>query len=203
MFEESRVATTIARAGKALVHLYAATVQREEKNAMHVETEECYKEEGITRRFEQRFEAALEEVAAKLAHPQTRKKLDYFQRRIGKLQKVSSRVARHYTIKVTAITCNRRPHKGSIMSQPGVYALHTNILDLDAEQLWHSHTTSTDVETVFRSLKSEFGLRQIHHHREAVPRPISSSVFWLVRPSGFCGDGARRRMRPIPTVGTP
>ncbi len=53
-----------------------------------------------------------------------------------------------------------------MMSHPGVYALRTNILDWDAASLWKTYVTLTDVEAVFRSLKSELGLRPIFHHKQ-------------------------------------
>ena len=53
-----------------------------------------------------------------------------------------------------------------MMSHPGVSCLRSNILDLDAETLWRTYATLTDVEAVFRSLKSELGLRPIFHHKQ-------------------------------------
>ncbi len=53
-----------------------------------------------------------------------------------------------------------------MMSHPGVYALRTNILDWDAASLWKTCVTLTDVEAVFRSLKSELGLRPVFHHKQ-------------------------------------
>ncbi len=53
-----------------------------------------------------------------------------------------------------------------MMSHPGVSCLRTNILDLDAETLWRTWVTLTDVEAVFRSLKSALGLRPIFHHKQ-------------------------------------
>ena len=39
----------------------------------------------------------------------------------------------------------------------------TNVRDWDEETLWRTYSTLTDVEAVFRSLKSELGLRPIFH----------------------------------------
>ncbi len=36
----------------------------------------------------------------------------------------------------------------------------------DEETLWRSYITFTDLEAVFRSLKSELGLRPVFHHKE-------------------------------------
>ena len=37
---------------------------------------------------------------------------------------------------------------------------------MDPEQFWRTYVTLTDVEAVFRSLKSELGLRPIFHHKQ-------------------------------------
>ena len=48
---------------------------------------------------------------------------------------------------------------------PGVYCLRTNQDSWDEPTLWHTYTMLTDLEAVFRSLKSELGLRPVFHHR--------------------------------------
>ena len=45
----------------------------------------------------------------------------------------------------------------------GVYCLRTNIMDWDAEKLWRTYIMLTDLEAVFRSLKSELGMRPVYH----------------------------------------
>ncbi len=52
------------------------------------------------------------------------------------------------------------------MAHPGVYCLRSSETDWDEETLWRSYITLTDLEAVFRSLKSELGLRPIFHHKE-------------------------------------
>jgi transposase len=46
-----------------------------------------------------------------------------------------------------------------------VYCLRTNHCDWDEATLWRTYTMLTDLEAVFRSLKSELGLRPIFHHK--------------------------------------
>jgi len=53
-----------------------------------------------------------------------------------------------------------------MVTHPGVYCLRTNELSWDEDTLWRTYTMLTDLEAVFRSLKSELGLRPIYHHRE-------------------------------------
>lgn len=56
--------------------------------------------------------------------------------------------------------------EGTMASHPGVYCLRTNLLDWDAQKLWQTYSTLTDIESVFRSLKSELGLRPVFHQKE-------------------------------------
>jgi transposase len=50
---------------------------------------------------------------------------------------------------------------------PGVYCLRSNRTDWDEESMWRTYVMLTDLEAVFRSLKSELGLRPIFHRRES------------------------------------
>ena len=95
------------------------------------------------------------------------------QRRIGRLQKANSRASRHYEVTIEArgeraiaVTWELKPIDGTMLTHPGVYCLRSNELDMTAEQMWRTCVTLTDLEAVFRSLKSELGLRPIFHSKE-------------------------------------
>ena len=81
----------------------------------------------------------------------------------------------HYTITLTpdetgtkaiALSWEKRPVNATMMTHPGVYCLRTNELNWDEATLWKTYTMLTDLEAVFRSLKSELGLRPVYHHKE-------------------------------------
>jgi transposase len=133
------------------------------------------KEEGIAERFAQRFEAALQALADGLSRPRTTKRIDKLWERIGRLKEKSHGAAQHYHIELVpeasgrqaqAIRWERRPIEGTLQTHPGVYCLRTNELTWDGEQLWRTYMMLTDLEAVFRSFKSELGLRPIFHHKE-------------------------------------
>ena len=44
-----------------------------------------------------------------------------------------------------------------------MYCLRTNIMDWEPEKLWRTYIMLTDLEAVFRSLKSELGMRPVYH----------------------------------------
>ena len=133
------------------------------------------KETAITNRFATKFEAGLAALAAGLARPRGQKKLPAIQQRIGRLKEKSRGIAQHYEITVTpdetgtkaaSITWSKTPAEGSKLTHPGVYCLRSNETTWDAAKLWHTYTMLTDLEAVFRSLKSELGLRPVFHHKE-------------------------------------
>ena len=55
---------------------------------------------------------------------------------------------------------------GGAGTHPGVYCLRSNETNWDEERLWRTYTMLTDLESVFRSLKSELGLRPVYHSKE-------------------------------------
>ena len=134
------------------------------------------KEQGIAERFAARFEGELKKLHDGLGRPRTRKRLDRVWQRIGRIREKSRGAGAHYDIdviadesgeKARAVTWKRRPLAGTMITHPGVYCLRTNVEDWDEEVLWRTYTSLTDVEAVFRSLKSELGLRPIFHQTQS------------------------------------
>jgi len=132
------------------------------------------KETAMTDRFSQTFEAGMAKLAAGLLKPRGEKNRDKLLQRIGRLQEKSHGIGRHYQIELTpaegpvvnGITWTKEPIDGTQLTHPGVYCLRTNELRWDAAALWQTYTQLTDLEAVFRSLKSELGLRPVYHHKE-------------------------------------
>jgi transposase len=133
------------------------------------------KETAITERFTKRFEAGLAKLADGLTKPRGQKQLDTIQQRVGKLKSGSRGVGQHYEVtvvpddtgtKAAAITWTRMPVAGTMLTNPGVYCLRSNETTWDAAKLWHTYMMLTDLEAVFRGLKSELGLRPVFHQKE-------------------------------------
>ena len=57
---------------------------------------------------------------------------------------------------------------------PGVYCLRTTLIDLDDATLWRTYSMLTQLESVFRSLKTDLGLRPVYHQIE---RRIEGHLF--------------------------
>ncbi|NDY74606.1 transposase [Desulfobacter hydrogenophilus] len=92
--------------------------------------------------------------------------------KIDRLKQRYSRVSGQYQIdvvkdeqtgNVVQLNWQRRTDQGTRKDLPGVYCLRTSHKDLDEKTLWHTYTMLTDLEAVFRSLKSELGIRPVFH----------------------------------------
>ena len=133
------------------------------------------KELGMLERFGQQFENALQKIAEGLTKPRSEKKHDKILERIGRLKQKSHGASQHYTIRlatdesgkiVTGLTWEKIPVAGTMATHPGVYCLRSSETAWSEETLWRTYTMLTDLESVFRSLKSELGLRPIFHSKE-------------------------------------
>lgn len=134
------------------------------------------KEQAMQDQAGKRFEAALQGLHEGLSKKGTTKRYDKILERIGRLKEKHRRVAQHYTLRVehdeandkaTAIHWERSEKPHSQATHPGVYCLRTNLVDWDESTLWRTYTMLTDLEAVFRSLKSELGMRPNFHQKEA------------------------------------
>ncbi|MEQ8213042.1 MAG: IS1634 family transposase [Smithellaceae bacterium] len=160
--EKIKIQRVLNEAGDE-VRLYCHSHQRQEK------------EVAIAELFTKRFETGLTKLAASLTKPRGEKKRDKIQERIGRLKEKSHGIAWHYRIdmvldeskeKVIALTWEKISVEGTQLTHPGIYCLRTNELNWDEATLWHTYTLLTDLEAVFRSLKSELGLRPVFHSKE-------------------------------------
>ena len=143
------------------VRLYCHSEERQEKE--------------MAIRFTERFEGGLTNLAGGLLTPRGEKKRDKILQKIGRLQEKSHGIGQHYQIEVLSgetgsntigITWKKLPVEGTQLTHPGVYCLRTNELTWDEKTLWQTYTMLTDLEAVFRSLKSELGLRPIYHQKK-------------------------------------
>jgi len=168
------LATSLQSATKQTVHLQRVQDDTEVRVYCYSEARAA-KEQAMTDTAARRFEQGLQALSDGLSRPRTRKGVDQLQRRIGRLIEKSRGIGQHYDIKVetdaegkkaTAIRWERQPIEGSQLTDPGVYCLRSNETRWDEQTLWRTYMMLTDLEAVFRSFKSELGLRPIYHHKQ-------------------------------------
>jgi len=133
------------------------------------------KDNAIRHRFGQQFEQALDKLNDGLSKKGTVKSYEKIIERIGKLKQRYARVASYYAIDIVADSKkikalqihwqkNQQAYKKA--QQAGVYCLRSNLTDWDEQTLWRTYVMLTEVESSFRSMKTELGLRPIYHQKE-------------------------------------
>ena len=133
------------------------------------------------------FEAVLLKLQGGLTKPRGTKDVAKIMERLGRAKQRYSRAAQHYQVElatdangtqVSAITWAKRVKPGSAAdlwkTDPGVYCLRTTLVEQDNATLWRTYTMLTNLESVFRSLKTDLGLRPVFHQ---IDRRVEGHLF--------------------------
>ena len=132
------------------------------------------------------FEAVLLKLQAGLSKPRGTRDVAKIMERLGRAKQRYSRAAQHYQVEVTkddtgtqvrAITWTKRIRPGSAAAHPGVYCLRTTLVEWDNATLWRTYAMLTNLEAVFRSLKTDLGLRPVFHQ---IDRRVEGHLFITV-----------------------
>ena len=136
------------------------------------------KETARVARLGSAFEAGRQKIVDGLNKPRSEKRVDKWLARIGRLKEKSRGASPHYTVsrvgedseakgkRATALTWAKVPVGGTMAPHPGIYCLRSNETTWDEQRLWRTYSMLTDLESVFRRLKSERGLRPVFHQKE-------------------------------------
>jgi transposase len=130
------------------------------------------KERAIRSRFSQRMEDALSRLEKRIAEGKLKDR-NKIERKLGAIQARHPQVSDLYQMQVYE-TKDGLSLKWKIIEQrktwqqlrEGAYLLRTNLKSTDAAHLWLQYIQLTEVEAVFRSLKSELAIRPIYHQLE-------------------------------------
>jgi len=141
------------------------------------------KDRAIDTNKAQRFEAELQKLVAGLTKPRGTKDPAKIQQRIGRGKQKYARAAQHYAIdialdssgkRVTGINWTKKLKSGTAATHPGVYCIRTTLSAPTDAELWRIYSMLTNLEAVFRSLKTDLGLRPVHHQIE---RRVDAHLF--------------------------
>ena len=158
-------------------HVKAALLKTEdnEEKWLYCESEaKAAVASGMKQSFRQRFEDELTHLSESLTKPKARKKYPKVLERIGRLKEKHKRISGCYEVKaipseddsiVTAIDWSVNEEK-MIEKLTGSYFLRTNLITMEAKELWQLYNTLRGVEDAFRFMKSSLGLRPVYHQKE-------------------------------------
>lgn len=133
------------------------------------------KDRAIDARKAKGFEAALERIVQGLTRPRGIRNPTVIHERIGRARERYARAAQHYKVEVildddgkavTELRWSKTAKPNSALTHPGVYCLRTTLSDMDDARLWQIYSSLTNLEAVFRSLKSDLGLRPVFHQKD-------------------------------------
>jgi len=134
------------------------------------------KEKAMQTRVQTLFEAQLQSLKEGLSIKRRTKAYSKVLKKIGRLQEKYRTIAHHYVIEVVkdphgpnAIDIRWEPKEslGNQVAAHGIYCLRSNNTTMDEATMWRTYTMLTNLEAVFRSLKSELGLRPIYHRKQS------------------------------------
>ncbi|TYB33348.1 MAG: IS1634 family transposase [Flexistipes sinusarabici] len=133
-----------------------------------------FKEGGI-KDIRQRFEEGLENIRSSLFNKNGVKNYEKVYERIGRLKSKCRKVSRYYDIEVVKKedSDNAADVRWKVDEEKlagtldGNYVIRTNLTDLSEQEIWDIYVMLNDVESTFRALKSELGLRPVYHSKES------------------------------------
>jgi transposase len=173
---DPKLAISIKTAGDMPVQIQRVDDEETGETLLYCHSEaRAQKDRGIDTKKAAAFEAALQKIADGLAKPRGAKDFGTIRERIGRIKEKYARAAQHYKIDVTkdesghavtAINWTKTPKSNSALTHPGVYCLRTTLVEPDSEALWRVYCMLTNLESVFRSLKTDLGLRPVYHQIE-------------------------------------
>jgi transposase len=150
----------------------AKSIQQGEELFLHCVSEaRMEKEKAMVATARDRMHNEVKSVAEGLHKKGCVKVYGKILERIGRIRQRYARVSKGFSItvkehegKATELTWQFDESK---LSKPydGSYFVRTNRTDLCAEKIWSIYVMLTSVEDAFRCLKSELGLRPVHHSK--------------------------------------
>ncbi len=175
--DNKATAVKVDRDDNAIVKAQRVEIRDEEDNIQEIELY-CHskpreaKENSMQQRVQTKFTEALDYLNEGLTKPRRMKKYDKVLEKVGSLKSTYSTIAKYYTVDVKkdpnsdnalSVTYKEKIGTDDKSAMNGVYCLRTNNTTMDNKTLWKTYTTLTDLESVFRTLKTELGLRPIFH----------------------------------------
>jgi transposase len=181
------------------IRLKSVTTQRNTDYYLEVKSpDKAMKEVSMKNQFEKRFEEQLQKIYNAIHRKGGIKRLDKVHQRIGRAKEKYPSVAQYYIVEVTAnektnrateITWQKDPQKyGDKIESLGIYFLRTNMKVTDEVVVWNIYNTIREIESTFRTLKTDLDLRPIYHKTDRATMAhlhLGILAYWLVNTVRF------------------
>ena len=145
------------------------------------------KESGMNSRFSQRFEQGLSQIKESLDKKSGIKKQEKVWERIGRLKAKYQSIHKYYDIDtqannkgaVTNIIWKQKP----LEKKEGYYLLRTTLNQKDEQVQWTIYNTIREIETTFRTLKTDLNLSPVYHKTDEASMAhlhLGLLAYWVV-----------------------
>ena len=133
------------------------------------------KERGMFGKKQQGFETGMQQIKGSVVKPQKNKKNQAVAKiweRIGRLKEKYSGIGQAYSIDVVEVEGQATDvvwqfiKNNSIEPKLGTYFVRTSIIAEDEALLWKIYNTVGEIESIFRTLKSDLNCRPVFHQKE-------------------------------------
>ena len=179
---------------KRNVRIRAISTAKNTDYYLEVASEDKWETQNSMRsQFEQRFELELQKIEHSINTKGGTKKIAKVHQRIGRARQRYPSVQYYYDIEVvenkdihTATTINwsknEQKYAGKTQSM-GLYFLRTNLLIKDEVLIWNIYNTIREIESSFRTLKTDLDLRPVYHKSDEgtlAHLHLGLLAYWLV-----------------------
>lgn len=133
------------------------------------------KERSMNTKFKERFELELHKLSKGVTLKSGIKTQEKVQQKIGRIKEKYPSIAPHYNIictpsadKVNIIKIEWEANKIALKKEKeqGIYFLKTSLKDTDEATIWKIYNALREVESTFRTLKTDLDLRPIYHKND-------------------------------------
>ena len=173
-----RLTVLLQTKSKAHVRLKAVSTTKNTDYYLEVASEDKYYTANSMRtQFEQRFEIELEKIAHSLSRKGGVKKLAKVHQRIGRARERYASVQYYYDIEVSVSSdhktatgiswCKNEQQYAKKEVTLGLYFLRTSLVLKEEVMIWNIYNTIREIESSFRTLKTDLDLRPIYHKSDA------------------------------------
>lgn len=151
------------------------------------------KERGMKGRFDGRFEAELEKIKASIHKKGGVKLADKVNQRIGRAKQKYPSAQGKYEIKLSYDADNKtvlqmqwalNPQKEQQANEAlGIYFIRTSLDMKDEIIVWNVYNTIREIESTFRTIKTDLDLRPIYHKKDEstiAHLNLGLLAYWLV-----------------------
>lgn len=150
------------------------------------------KERAMNHKFKTRFEEILNRLSSGLSKKSGIKKAEIINQKIGKLQQKYPSIAKHYQIEVlvdeaakkaTSIRWSLKKSQAIAENEQGVYFISTSLKATDEQTVWKIYNCIREIESAFRTLKTDLDLRPIYHQNDQSTMAhlnLGLLAYWIV-----------------------